>query len=275
LEALRNAVVDAANIGAGLWLTYLFVLFYLLVAVGSVTHRDLFFESPIKLPFLSVELPLVGFFVLGPALFLIVHTYTLLHFVMLADKVGAFHGELQVQIADEDIRARLRRQLPSNIFVQFLAGPREVRTGIMGLILRLIAQVSLVAAPIGLLVFFQLQFLPYHQEAVAWWQRIAIFADLAILWMFWPSVARGESIELAWRSMRRGKVAAMALASLVPMLLAFTIATFPDEWLDRKLFSPEKKGTHERLSALTWLHEKLVVGEVDPASRKPTSPWSN
>src|SRR5216684_5589011 len=155
LEALRNAVVDAANVGAGLWLTYLFVLFYLLVAVGSVTHRDLFFESPIRLPFLSVDLPLVGFFVLGPALFLIVHTYVLLHFVMLADKVGVFHSELQAQIVDEDVRARLRRQLPSNIFVQFLAGPREVRGGIMGFILRLIAQVSLVAGPIALLVFFQ------------------------------------------------------------------------------------------------------------------------
>jgi hypothetical protein len=229
LEALRNAVVDAANVGAGLWLTYLFVLFYLLVAVGSVTHRDLFFESPIRLPFLSVDLPLVGFFVLGPALFLIVHTYVLLHFVMLADKVGVFHGELQSQILDEDVRARLRRQLPSNVFVRFLAGPREVRRGIMGFILRLIAQVSLVAGPIALLVFFQLQFLPYHQEAVTWWRRIAIVADLALLWMFWPSVARGETIELAWRGMGRGKVVAMALASFVPILLVFMIATFPGE----------------------------------------------
>src|SRR6266849_6086851 len=276
LEALRNAVVDAANVGAGLWLTYLFVLFYLLVAVGSVTHRDLFFESPIRLPFLSVDLPLVGFFVLGPALFLIVHTYVLLHFVMLADKVGVFHGELQAQIVDEDVRARLRRQLPSNIFVQFLAGPREVRRGIMGFILRLIAQVSLVAGPIALLVFFQLQFLPYHQAAVPWWQRIAIVADLALLWMLWPSVARGETIELAWRGMRRGKVVAMARASFVPILLVFMIATFPGEWLDEKLFTPEKEASqHGLLWPLTSLHEILVAGDVNPASRKPTSLWSN
>src|SRR6266849_2197986 len=275
LEALRDAVVDAANVGAGLWLTYLFVLFYLLVAVGSVTHRDLFFESPIRLPFLSVDLPLVGFFVLGPALFLIVHTYVLLHFVMLADKVGVFHGELQAQIVDEDVRARLRRQLPSNIFVQFLAGPREVRRGIMGFILRLIAQVSLVAGPIALLVFFQLQFLPYHQAAVTWWQRIAIVADLALLWMLWPSVARGETIELAWRGMRRGKVVAMARASFVPILLVFMIATFPGEWLDEKLFAPEPASRRGLLWPLTSLHEMLVAGDVDLASRKPTSLWSN
>src|ERR1043165_7658882 len=141
LEALRGAVVDAANVGAGLWFSYLFVLLYLVVAVGSVTHRNLLFENPVKLPFLSVDLPLIGFFVLGPALFLIVHAYVLVHFAMLAGKVGVFHAELQAQIADETVRTRLRRQLPSNIFVQFLAGPVEVRTGVLGAILQLIAQI--------------------------------------------------------------------------------------------------------------------------------------
>src|SRR4030095_16060445 len=103
-----------------------------------------------------------------------VHAYVLLHFVLLADKVGVFHAELQAQIHDEEARSRLRRQLPSNIFVQFLAGPREVRTRVTGFLLRLIAQISLVIAPLALLVLFQLQFLPYHNEAIVWWQRFAI-----------------------------------------------------------------------------------------------------
>jgi hypothetical protein len=110
LDALRTAVIDAAGVGAGLWFSYLFVMFYLLIAVGSVTHRDLLFETPIKLPFLGAELPLVGLFVIGPLLFLIVHAYVLLHFVLLAGKVGAFHTGLQAQIDDENVRTRLRRQ---------------------------------------------------------------------------------------------------------------------------------------------------------------------
>jgi hypothetical protein len=77
LKALRTAVVDAAGVGAGLWFSYLFVLLYLLIAVGGVTRRNLFLENPVKLPFLNVDLPLVDSFVLGPLLFLIVH----LHFV--------------------------------------------------------------------------------------------------------------------------------------------------------------------------------------------------
>jgi uncharacterized protein YjbI with pentapeptide repeats len=256
------------------------VLFYLAIAVGSVTHRNLLFESPVKLPFLNVDLPLIGFFVLGPAIFLIVHAYVLLHFVLLADKVGAFHAELQAQIADEDARTRLRRQLPSNIFVQFLAGPREVRTGVMGFLLRLIAQISLVAGPLALLVFFQLQFLPYHHEAISWWQRLAVVIDLALLWMLWPSVARGETTRLRWRDFRRGSIIAAALVSLLPVLLVFTIATFPSEWLDANL--PSARFVPAKWSASDWmptrwtsLHEILVGGQVDFVGRKPTSLWSN
>src|SRR5215469_617193 len=146
LGALCDAVVDAASVGAGLWLSYLFTLFYLAIAAGAVTHRDLLLESPVKLPFLNVELPLKAFFVLGPLVFLVVHAYVLLHFLLLAGKVGAFHAELQKQIpGDDEKRTQLRHQLPSNIFVQFLAGPREVRTGIVGFLLKLIATISLVA----------------------------------------------------------------------------------------------------------------------------------
>jgi hypothetical protein len=73
LGALRDAVVDAASVGAGLWISYLFALFYLAIAAGAVTHRDLLLESPVKLPFLNVELPLKAFFILGALVFLIVH----------------------------------------------------------------------------------------------------------------------------------------------------------------------------------------------------------
>src|SRR5271165_6177412 len=79
LEAIKQAVNDAAAVGGGLWLSYLFVLFYLAVAAGAVTHEDLFFERSVKLPFLGVDLPLLAFFFLAPILFIVVHAYTLVH----------------------------------------------------------------------------------------------------------------------------------------------------------------------------------------------------
>src|SRR5262245_24728901 len=289
LEALRAAVVEAAGVGAGLWFSYVFALLYLLIAAGSVTHRDLLLQTPIKLPFLGVDLPLVGFFALDPLLFLIAHAYVLLHFVLLAGKVGIFHAELQAQIADEEVRARLRRQLPSNIFVQLLAGPREVRSGVIGFMLRLIAYVSLVVGPLALLVFFQLQFLPYHHEWVTWWHRFAVLADLVLLWMLWPSVAHGKTTRVVWRDFQTRKVAATALASLILLFFVFTIATFPHEWLDARLpsvrFIPTKWPLAKdeappltaRVQSVKWasLHELLIVGDIDYVARKPTSLWSN
>ena len=67
LQALRDAVVEAATVSGALWLSYIFVFLYLAIAAGAVTHKDLFFENPVKLPFLNVELPLTAFFILGPA----------------------------------------------------------------------------------------------------------------------------------------------------------------------------------------------------------------
>jgi hypothetical protein len=282
-------VIDAAGVGAALWLSYLFVLFYLAIAVGGVTHRDLLLENPVKLPFLNVDLPLKSFFVLGPLLFLVVHAYVLLHLVLLAGKVGAFHTELHTQIAGDDAQARLRRQLPSNIFVQFLAGPREVRTGIVGFILRLIAWISLVLAPLALLTFFQLQSLPYHSPVITWWQRLAIVIDLVLLWRLWPSITRGETIWLTRNALYSGRVTGAAVASLLHFLFVFFVATFPGEWLYSSppiRFIPKKwlewTGMIEQsgsaaLKSMRWVspYDVLFAGEVDLNTRRIRSIVSN
>jgi uncharacterized protein YjbI with pentapeptide repeats len=275
---LRDAVVDAAGVGSGVWLSYIFVFLYLAIAAWGVTHRDLFFENRVKLPFLNVDLPLIGFFVVGPLLFVIVHAYTLLHFTLLARKACDFDVTLRQQIDDEDIRqALLRRQLPVNILVQFLCGPREARTGRIGWSLRLITWISLVAGPILLLVFFQLQFLPYHSEAVSWGQRFIVVFDLILIWVLWP-----------WADFRRRKVVACLAASFVPVLLVFTIGTFPGEWLEENVPSlrlvpttwaawtlPSIQAIQTAGSGWATVHELLVAGAVDGLARRPRSPWSN
>ncbi len=290
LQALRDAVVDAATVSGTLWFSYVLVFFYISIAAGGVTHKDLLFENPVKLPFFNVDLPLVWFSVVGPILFLIVHAYVLLHFVLLARKVGAFQSELETQVAGQDIRGRIRGQLPSNIFVQFLAGPRGIRTGLIGFMLRMIAQVSLVAGPIIVLVFFQLQFLPYHDEVVSWLQRLVVLADIVLLWMLWPSVAGGATSTIRVIDFRRGRMTVWLTASLMPILLVFVVATFPGEWLDRTiprlafvpaLSSPKEIETTEEIIVTKWRfilaspHELLFAGDVDKAKRRPKSPWSN
>jgi hypothetical protein len=130
LEAIKKAVDDAASVGGGLWLSYLVLLFYLAVAAGAVTHADLFLEDPVKVPFLNIELPLLAFFFLAPILFIVVHAYTLVHLVFLTDKTKRFHQALhdperdinRSPAPDAAVRREgLQWQLPSNVFIQFLA----------------------------------------------------------------------------------------------------------------------------------------------------------
>jgi hypothetical protein len=70
-----------------------------------------------------------------------------------------------------------------------------------------------VIAPVALLVFFQLQFLPYHSEWITNWQRIAVIIDLGLLWILWPRIARADPRRLEWSDFRRGKVIACAAVS--------------------------------------------------------------
>ncbi len=287
LKVLRKAVEDASTVGVGLWVSYLFVLFYLLVAAGSVTHKDLFLETPVRLPFLGVDLPLKGFFVLGPLLFLIVHAYVLLHFAMLSGKVRAFDRELRDQINDrgvpnaQTVRADLRRQLPSNIFVQFLAGPPEIRNGVMGVLLWLIATVSLVIGPVCLLMFFELQFLPYHNEPITQWQRIAVVLDLILIWVFWRRIALRGGLDGEHSGSRARLMPWLQKALTLAILLALTvgslammgvIATFPGEDLEKRYAT---LGDFPLRATLERWRVGLVAGEVQPASRSPESLWSN
>jgi hypothetical protein len=178
---------------------------------------------------------------------------------------------------------QLGRQLPSNIFVQFLAGPRDIRNGRLGLILKAIAWISLVIGPVLLLLLIQVQFLPYHLEWVTWVHRFALLADMTLLWFLWPAVLASSS-EIQWP--RPWRAPRLALLSLIPIGLVFTAATFPGEWLDDRVgkmqwIRPNPVtawlGAKDRRGQPKWtsIHDLLFNGEMDDATRHRKSPFSN
>jgi hypothetical protein len=109
----------------------------------------------------------------------------------------------------------------------------------LGFLFWLIALISLVIGPVALLVFFQLQFLPYHDTRITWWQRIAVLVDLALLWTLWLKVRPLEKVfAKGGQDRRRGSVpvtpraavtGGFVLISIVSILLVFAIATFPGD----------------------------------------------
>ncbi|MGJ0427390.1 pentapeptide repeat-containing protein [Methylocystis sp.] len=293
LESIKKAVEDAAAVSGGLWLSYLFVLFYIAVAAGAVTHADLLLETPVKLPFLNdISLPLKAFFFLAPFLFLIMHAYTLAHFVLLADKVRRFHDELHAQIAAaEDVREALRRQLPSNVFVQFLAGPKDIRVGGPGWLLKVTAWTTLVFGPILLLLLLQIQFLPYHDAWITWTHRLALLADFVLLCWLWPKVLHSRDELRGWRWWTSWAKSLSVLGlGLAVVIFAWTVATFPGEWQEdhlpsfavvpTKWFGPEyvpqaAPGTSRIVADWISLHQWVFDGDVDLRTRRRASPLTN
>jgi hypothetical protein len=304
LEEIKKSVEDAAAVSGGLWLSYLFVLSYIAIAAGAVTHEDLLLVRAVKLPFLNVELPLKAFFALAPFVVLIIHAYALMHFIMLGKKASRFHNELRRQFPDsatktqrsgvaldgghKEIRDKLRRLLPSNIFVQILAGPPELRHGIFGFMLRLIALTTLVAFPILLLLLLQIQFLPFHDVNITWAQRAALFLDIVLFWLLRPPIFADLSVEIFERArvfariLRGFGLCLAGVMSVVALWFSIVVATIPGEWQETALSRVDPlrwRITYhefgEEKTKLVSTHDLLFAGEVDPTTRRRKSLFSN
>ena len=180
---LQRALNDAAGKASVLWTTFITFELYLVIAFGSVKHRDLFLETPIKLPLLNVDLPLVGFFVVSPTVLVIFHFYA-----SSATRAGGEGQLLRHAVEASDLRhiGPPVPPAPSGLIFRATVAlvPAEQRTGLGGFSLRLIAWITLVGVPVLILLQGQVTFLPYHREWVVWLQRVAVLIDLAVIWVF-------------------------------------------------------------------------------------------
>jgi len=278
LEDSQKAVEAASLVSGGFWLSYIFVLLYLAVAAGAVTHVDLLLENAVKLPFLSIELPLIAFFVIAPWLLLAVHGHMLAHFVLLSKKARSFQELLEKNAkADDDAQ---RVNLPVNIFIQALVGPRDVRANWFGAFLKLIIWSSLVLAPILVLLELQVQILPHHHAAAVWSVRMAFLVDLVFIWALWRRVFWREKPApiRTWAGRGHGLV-----ASAIALAFSFHAATYPGEWLHENVkdvaFLPGRwasmKADSKSAAPQVSPRRLLFAGEVNSISRRRNSLFSN
>lgn len=235
LKTLADGANAAANREVTNWFFFLTFAILLAIAVGSTTHRRLFLEEAVKLPpVLGVDLPLIGFYWVAPALFVILHFYVLVQLQVLAEKVGAFLDAAESEARGDPAALRLHCQrLDAFMVTQVLAA---ARLGQRARALRTTAWITLVIGPVVLLLFFQLRFLPYHSETTAWVHRGLILTDLLLLWWFWPPQAGPAARRQVWKV-----IVALFFVALA-LLFAFLVATVPDEgaeeaaaWIDRRL----------------------------------------
>ena len=140
----------------------------------------------------------------------------------MAGKVRTFLDAVKEAGGDTAARDRELNRLDTFSVAQLVVADRYGRVAPA---VRAMAWVTLVVAPVLLLLFFQLRFLPFHSEWTTWWHRGLLAVDIALMWALWPPLESGPWIRTAIH-------AARGIAAGVTLGFAVFLATIPDEWAD-------------------------------------------
>ena len=228
-DAVSSALDDASGFVRSLWISFVSLGTYLVVVVWSVTHKQLFLETPIKLPLIDVNLPLYGFFLVAPLFFLIMHGYLLMQLVTLANRLERY-DEVLSTIPDATVQRKLRRQLSSFVLIQFLCTRDGESKGFFDYMLLAIAWLTIVVGPLFFFLLTQWRFLPYQDEMATWAHRLAIGLDLALLWVLWSRVLQGGD-HAVWPHGRQ--LVSAVFSTAVVLVLSLFVLTFPGERIEQ------------------------------------------
>lgn len=237
-RSLLMSVNDASIAARNGWLFFLALLAYLFIAAASVSHKDLLLNAPVVLPFLGIALRLDSFFLFGPLVLLFVHFGLLVQHVLLSRKIIELDDILTQDEAWRGKRTHpLRLELHSYFYTQALAGAN--RSAVFATFLHGMVWLSLVLLPVFLILYFQITFLPYHNEGITWAHRIYLIVEIVILLgvgiflrkpnaNFWQAVARTST-------QHSTNFYITFFAVLAALFFSVCVVTFPDEWIDRQL----------------------------------------
>ena len=187
VEQLLQAGNEASARVRNLWITFLLFGTYLAIAIGGTTHRQMLLDERLELPVLDTSLPLLDFYRIAPGLFLIFHFYLLVQLYLLANKLREFDSALIYPFVLEPAQKDLRTRTDNFLITQLLVGRQRV--WLVCAFVWLAAVLTMVVAPVVLLLAFQIRFLPYHDVTTTWIQRSYLIADVALVWLLWPAIA--------------------------------------------------------------------------------------
>ena len=240
-------LLASANEAAGLvqkvFFTYLLVSLYLAVLIGSTTHEQMLRESGIQLPLFGVGLSVFWVYAIAPWLYVALHVNLLVQHYLLSRKLHAFNRALETsstknQSLSAEEEGEWRVRLYPSMFAQMLAGA-ERRT-FKRFVLCSIVFLTVAVVPVVLLLWMQIQFLPYHSQLVTWGHRFALFIALALLWYYWPLMMIGKDVswrQIVTRERPLLRSSVCALLSLGVLLVSTFVAAVPGGLVERATFT--------------------------------------
>lgn len=192
IEKLLEAANSASQTVAALHVAFMAFVTYLGVIVWGTTHDDLLRISPVKLPILDVELPLTTFYGFVPWMLVLLHFNLLMQLELLSCKLW----NLDRDLPDTPVGQQVRNRLFIFPFTHLIVGRSEV--WLIRWLLSLVVGITVIALPLLMLLAAQIRFLPFHDEAITWSQRLAVWGDAAMLITLWPLIASAQDRAQEW-----------------------------------------------------------------------------
>jgi uncharacterized protein YjbI with pentapeptide repeats len=241
-EQLLCAVNDAANAVSTRFVTFVSVGAYVAVTVASTTHEMLLRASNlVTLPLLNAQIPIIGpfgFYTIAPWLIVLLHSDLLLQLSILGNELARF--EQEVNKLEEPKRALLNQRVTNFYYVLYLTGGAPSR--ILHLLSAFITWMTAVMFPLGLLLWIQIRFLPFHSPRDTWLHRAALATDVVLILFIllprlWPRLrAKAPS----WPALLRKAFSVpvfIVLACAVTVFVSLFVATIPDHPSGFSLFA--------------------------------------
>jgi uncharacterized protein YjbI with pentapeptide repeats len=268
-DTLKSGADAAAANVRNLYITFLLAGVYAAIVVGATTDWQLFSVSPVTLPILDVDLPIVAFYTVVPWLLLLLHFNLMLQLLLLSRRLHLLDEAIR-ELRDPEAARRLRITLFGFPFSHLLIG--EPIGPVIRALMAMVVWLTLIVLPLLLLVWAQIRFLPYHDPLLTWTQRLAILLDLATLWTFWPRILTPPGEPISWlrhlTAGGRGGIAVVATAAAAVWLSVLT-ATIPAEAIERWVAALTFDDEYDPQSGVAplWATRRLFDGPSAPFHR--------
>jgi hypothetical protein len=179
----------------------------------------LLLDQPLKLPVVGSEVPLSLFFQFGPCVVVVAQAALILIHFTLRDKINALSDQ---RLSDETIVQAVSSHFGTQVLLNHLRGLRRV-----AVTMTFVASFGM--APIGIILWAQFSFLPYHDAYITLWNKTATLGScllaLSLLWLLPSKRNRVQRL--------RHAISVIGLISVA--LFSWLVATVPDTTTDQMM----------------------------------------
>ena len=186
LAGLADSINDTARMARLSVTLMLLTALYMAIVILLATDENLFRDTAVTLPYLLVGISLKQSYLVAPAVFIWLHSQTLLLLAVLARKVDTFETALEHIFSDNSTdSAECRAWLSAFNFVRSVQD-----TGGVALGARVMVWTGIAWIPLLLLFLVDVSFVKYQSSWITAYHHIVFCFDLVFVCIFWLDMYR-------------------------------------------------------------------------------------